>query len=454
MGLESADSLRWYLAELTLAAGSILVLLLDATTRRKDRLGDIALLVVAGAALAVGFSTGADQGFLFHRMLVLDAFGTFFKLMLSLAAMGVIWMSTRSRELEGEHPGEYYSILLASTLGMFTMATAVNLLTAYLGLEFVSLTSYVLTGFLRGSSRGAEASLKYLLYGGTASAMMLVGFALLFGLTGTLEYGAFGGKLAVALAAPGNSSLVFLALVMVLAGFGYKIAMVPFHQWTPDVYEGAPLPIAAWLAVGSKSAGIALLVRFFYSALSTSAGDGSWATLRGIEWPTLVSVAAILTMTIGNLTALRQTSAKRLLAWSSVAHAGYMLMGFVTLSDDGLRAMLFYIVVYTLMNLGAFVVLMLVVAQTGSEDIDDLRGLAWRAARLPRWRWRCSCSRSQACLPSRVSSARFTCSPRSSRRGCGFSPRRRRSTASSASTTTRGWCGRCSSTSRARAIRR
>ena len=383
MDLASADSLRWYLAELLLAGGCIAVLMLDVTTRLRERLGDVALVVVALAAVAVGFATGGDQGWLFGRMIVLDAFGSFFKLMIALAAMGAIWMSTRSRELEGEHPGEYYAVLLASTLGMFTMATASNLLTAYLGLEFVSLTSYVLAGFRRRDPRGAEASLKYLLYGGTASAMMLLGFGFLFGLTGTLEFGLLGEKLGVALANSSNTSVVFLSLVMVLAGMGYKIAMVPFHQWSPDVYEGSPLPVAAFLAVGSKTAGLALLVRFFYSALSTASGDGFWTTLPRIEWPALVTALAIVTMTVGNLTALRQTNLKRLLAWSSVAHAGYLLMGFVTLSDDGLKAMLFYVVVYYLMNLGAFATLLLLVNQTGREDLESLRGLAWRGGALP-----------------------------------------------------------------------
>ncbi|MBI5505883.1 MAG: NADH-quinone oxidoreductase subunit N [Deltaproteobacteria bacterium] len=378
MDLSNADSLAYHVPELVLAGGSIVVLLLDLFTRLKARLGEVALLVVATSVLAVGFGAGADQGYLFNRMVALDSFALFFKLLLGFAALGAIWMSTGSRELDGEHPGEYYSILLASTVGMFYMASATNLLTAYLALEFVSLTSYILAGFLRHRARGAEASLKYLIYGGVASGAMLYGFSLLYALTGTLDFIELGHRLSTVAAVPGNGAILFIAVVLSLAGIGYKIAMVPFHQWSPDVYEGAPLPITAFLAVGSKAAGMALLIRFFYPALSSPAGDGTWIALHGVGWPALMSVVAMATMTVGNLTALRQQNVKRLLAYSSIAHAGYMLMGFVVLSDAGLRAILFYTVVYYLMNLGAFAVLLLVVNQTGREDIEAFRGLAWR----------------------------------------------------------------------------
>ncbi len=381
MQLSVVDSLPHWIPELILVAGIIGLLMLELVVRRKEMLGELALVVVAGATLAAAMQSGGPYGSLFNRMVALDSFAVFFKVVLGLAAFGAIWMSIGARELEGQHPGEYYVLLLSCTLGMFSMAAATNLLMAYLALEFVSQTSYVLAGFLKGSRRSSEAALKYLIYGGVSSGVMIYGMSLLYGLTGSLDYHAIGQGLAATGADSGP--VLFIALVLVLAGFGYKIAMVPFHMWAPDVYEGAPLPVTAYLAVGSKAAGIAMLIRFFYPGISVFGGQGAWDAVDGVDWPGLVAVASMVTMTVGNLAALRQTNVKRLLAYSSIAHAGYMLMGFVALTNDGLTAMLFYVAVYYLMNLGAFAVLLVVVNRSGREDIDGLKGLAWRGGALP-----------------------------------------------------------------------
>ena len=241
-------------------------------------------------------------------------------------------MSLGLEEVERTSQGEYYGILLSSALGMYFMASASNLLMAYLSLEFVSLTSYVLTGSLRHNRRSGEASLKYLIYGGVASGAMIYGMSWIFGLTGSMDYAAIN----AALASGTTSSLaLFIAIVLVLAGFGYKISAVPFHMWAPDVYTGAPIPVTAFLSVGSKAAGFALLLRFFYPALSSLGEAGRWQVLGGVNWPQLILVLCAVTMTLGNLAALQQTNIKRLLAYSSIAHAGYMLMGLVVLSDEG-----------------------------------------------------------------------------------------------------------------------
>jgi NADH-quinone oxidoreductase subunit N len=202
----------------------------------------------------------------------------------------------------------------------------------------------------------------------------------IFGLAGSMDFAAI--NVALAQGDP-NRLTVFIALVLILVGLGFKIAMVPFHMWAPDVYHGAPIPVTAFLAVGSKAAGFALAIRFFYPALSRVTGAGTWQFIEGVDWPQLVLVLSMVTMTLGNLAALSQQNLKRLLAYSSIAHAGYTLMGFVVLSNDGLRAMLFYLVVYYMMNLGAFLVVMIVVNSTGREDVDGLRGLAWRGGTLP-----------------------------------------------------------------------
>lgn len=391
MNLGSLDSLAYFYPEATLVVAILAIFLADLFVADKERLGNIALL---GAVLALVFTSGvsffgvrlieglngAGEGWLFHRMIALDSFAIFFKVILSLSVVGVVWMSLGSKEIGGPNQGEYYGILLASGLGMFFMASATNLLIAYLSLEFVSLTSYVLTGYLTRNRRSGEAALKYLIYGGVASGTMIYGMSWIFGLTGSLDYADIN---AVLLQNAPDQLTLFVALILMLVGFGYKIAAVPFHMWAPDVYHGAPIPVTAFLSVGSKAAGFALLMRFFYPGLSHNVEAGLWQFVPGVEWPQLMLILAMVTMTLGNLAALNQQNVKRLLAYSSIAHAGYILMGFVVLSDEGLRAMLFYIVVYYLMNLGAFIVVMVVANSTGREDVAGFRGLAWRGGAAP-----------------------------------------------------------------------
>jgi NADH-quinone oxidoreductase subunit N len=314
-------------------------------------------------------------------MLVYDSFAFFFRALIALAALVAVWMSMGSEEVHHCEQGEYYAVLLASTLGMFLMAEAVNLLMAYLALEFVSLTSYVLTGILKHNRRSQEAALKYLIYGGVASGMMIYGMSWIFGLAGSLDFNVINRALFAGGQAPALA--VFIALVLILAGLGYKIASVPFHMWAPDVYEGAPIPITTFLAIGSKAAGFALLTRFFYPAISHLAAGGSWSVLVGVEWPQLLLIVCATTMTLGNLAALQQDNMKRLLAYSSIAQAGYALMGFVLLSNEGIRAMLVYLFAYYVMDAGAFLVVMIVANETGREDIGAYRGLAWRGGAIP-----------------------------------------------------------------------
>ena len=380
MDLTAVESLARFTPELTLGTTILLVFLADLWVRDKEWLGYLAMIGVALSALLVALLASESDAWLFHRMTVHDQFATFFKIVFALATVATIWMSLGSREVQRVSQGEYYGILLSSALGMYFMAAASNLLMAYLSLELVSLTSYVLTGSLRHNRRSGEASLKYLIYGGVASGTMIYGLSWIFGLTGSMDYAAINQVLTTG---NPNSLALFIALILSLAGFGYKIAAVPFHMWAPDVYTGAPIPVTAFLSVGSKAAGFALLLRFFYPALSIPGEGGEWKFAGGADWPQLVLVLSMVTMTLGNLAALQQTNLKRLLAYSSVAHAGYLLMGFVVLSDEGLRAVLFYVITYYLMNIGAFLSVMIVVNSTGREDIDGLRGLAWRGGAMP-----------------------------------------------------------------------
>jgi NADH-quinone oxidoreductase subunit N len=379
MDLGNVESLSYILPELILVATILVAFMADLVIEDKERIGEIALggTVVALFALAVG---GGESGWLFSRMIIQDPFAVFFKMVFALATLAAVWMSLGSKEVRDMRRGEYYGLLLSSALGTFFMASAANLLMAYLALEFVSITSYVLTGYLRHNRRSGEAALKYLIYGGVASGAMIYGMSWIYGLTGSMDFA--GINEALRQGEP-NKLALFIGIVLTLAGFGYKIAAVPFHMWAPDVYQGAPLPITAFLSVGSKAGGFALLIRFFYPALSQPVSKDNWAFVAGVDWPIVILVISMVTMTLGNFSALSQRNLKRMLAYSSIAHAGYMLMGFVVLTNEGLEAMLFYIVAYYLMNIGAFLVVMIVANDTGSEDIEAFRGLAWRGGIAP-----------------------------------------------------------------------
>jgi len=380
MDLANLESLRYFYPELILTATILIISLLDLFLENKKvlpLLAAVGSLISLWAALEL---SGTSGGWLFHRMVVLDNFSLFFKVISLLAVLLVIWMSVGSQEVRQVHQGEYYTVLLTSTLGMFFMASASNLLTAYLSLELVSITSYILTGMLPHNRRSSEAALKYLIYGGVASGSMIYGMSWIFGLTGSLDYAQIN---QVLIGGTPSQLALFIALVFILAGFGYKVVIAPFHMWSPDVYQGAPTPITAFLSVGSNAAGVAIMIRFFLPAVSRLGDGGNWMLIPGVEWPQLLWIVSIVTMTLGNLCALNQQNVKRLLAYSGIAHAGYILMGLVVLNNDGLIAILFYIVVYLIMNLGAFLVVMIVSNATGREDIEGYRGLAWRGAAVP-----------------------------------------------------------------------
>jgi NADH-quinone oxidoreductase subunit N len=381
MDLGSLASLHLFLPELLLSAATLLIILLDLVSHQKSWLGDVTLIFTGLTLLLIGIEPINGGAWLFSRMLVYDSFAIFFRALIVLAALVSVWMSIGSDEVDKCAQGEYYAVLLASTLGMLLMAESNNLLMAYLALEFVSLTSYVLTGILRHNRRSQEAALKYLIYGGVASGTMIYGMSWIFGLAGSLDFSVINRALFASTHVPVLA--IFIALVLILSGMGYKIASVPFHMWAPDVYEGAPIPITTFLAIGSKAAGFALLTRFFYPAISHLAVGGNWQALAGVAWPQLLLVVCVITMTLGNLAALQQENMKRMLAYSSIAQAGYALMGFVLLSNDGIEAMLVYLFAYYVMDAGAFLVVMIVANLTGREDIEAYKGLAWRGGVVP-----------------------------------------------------------------------
>ena len=378
--LKNIESLLYFTPEILLVVFAAAVIILDLVMKNRESiavayLSLVGVACVFGAVLFTHASLGDNESIsLFLGMVRLDRFAIFFKIILLLATAATILFSLRSEELDARLKGEYYALLLAVTLGMFLMASSTNLLMIFISLETVSLTSYILAGFLTHSPRSSEAAFKYITYGAVASGTMLFGLSLLFGMTGTGDLGQISAKLTEMFNTGDVYPLaVLVSITFILAGVGYKIASVPFHMWSPDVYEGAPIPITAFLSVASKSAGFALFIRFFYS------GFGSSEVMQSVDWTLMLAIVSALTMTVGNLAALPQRNVKRLLAYSSIAHGGYLLMGGVLLTAEGIGAILFYLVVYLFMNLGAFYVVVLIANEVGSEMIDGYRGLSSRA---------------------------------------------------------------------------
>jgi NADH-quinone oxidoreductase subunit N len=342
-----------------------LVLLLDLLPPRdtKAHLGGVALAGVLGALLATVVHWGTDAR-AFRDMVRLDDYALFFDVVICYATALVVMLSMDYLGRTGDESGEYYGLVLFSTAGMMLMASAGDLIVVFLSLELMSLSLYVLAGLFKTRLTSGEASMKYFLLGAFATAFLLYGIALIYGATGSTNLD----RIAAA-SAKGSDPLLLVGLALLLVGFGFKISSVPFHMWAPDVYEGAPTSITALIATGSKAAAFAALIRVLVVAL------------RGAEdhWSALLWGIAALTMTVGNVVALAQSNLKRMLAYSSIAHVGYMLMGLVAGGAPGAGAILFYLLAYTFTTIGAFGALSLC-ARAGEEavDVGDYAGLARR----------------------------------------------------------------------------
>jgi NADH-quinone oxidoreductase subunit N len=361
------------LPEIVLVVAAVVTMAADAwlPEGRKRELGYWA---IGGLAVALGVTAVQAAQLAGGMAAPYEAFGgsvradlaaMLFRLIFLLAGILTVAISMDFRPLR--QSGEYYTLLLLSILGMGLMGAAINLVTLYLALETVGIALYLLAGYLRDTPRSAEAGLKYFLFGVFSSTIMLYGLALLYGFTGEIAYA----RIAQALGAL-PSPAVMAALLLVLVGFGFKVSAVPFHFWTPDVYEGAPTPITAFISVASKAAGFAVLIRAMIEAFPTVQGN----------WVALISALAFVTMTVGNLLAIPQRNLKRLLAYSSIAQAGYILIGVAAASPLGIAASIFYLGIYTLTNIAAFAVAVIMTNVTGSEEIRDLAGLSRRSPGL------------------------------------------------------------------------
>jgi NADH-quinone oxidoreductase subunit N len=361
----------YILPELVLTAGSLVVLVVDVMLPKERRasLAWVTLLVI-GATMASLLPFRGVHVEVAHGLMAVDGFGLFFKFVFLLAAAITVLMSVRYLEIEGASPGEYYFLILCATLGMMIMAAGIDLITIFIGLETMAVSFYILTGFIKPSQRSNEAAVKYFLLGAFSLGVLLYGMSLMYGLSGTTNLrvmaGAFGGMQ--------QDPRLVLAVILVVAGVGFKISAVPFHMWAPDVYEGAPTPITAFLSVGSKAASFAMLIRIFLEGLPAMAAD----------WKLLFWTLAVVTMTVGNVAAVTQSNVKRMLAYSSVAHAGYVLIGIVAAGDPNVTtravtATLVYLLIYAFMQLGAFaVVILLRRSDVAGEELKDFSGLAFR----------------------------------------------------------------------------
>ena len=387
--------------EVIICLAAVLVMLVDAFVRPTQRwiTGTISLVgIVAGAASTIWlWSTGTGTADAFNGMIVLDELRLGFTLIFLLVSGLTLLISTVWVEGENLPAGEFHSLLLFATVGMMLMASGNDLVIVFLGLEILSIATYVMAGFRRTDVRSNESSLKYFILGSFSSAFLLYGIALIYGATSIAEPGP-GGAVSRVVAGTTNiaeiatrigqaqyPALLFAGAAMMLVGFGFKIATAPFHIWTPDVYEGAPTPVTAFMAAGPKAAGFASFMRVFIFGLPfVVSGSTSLHTV----WVTTLMVMAGLTMTLGNVVAIVQNNVKRMLAYSSIAHAGYALVGFVAAGastdpaqrDTAITAVVFYLLTYAVMNIGAFAVVQLI-ARSGDRrtSIEDYRGIGFES---------------------------------------------------------------------------
>jgi len=366
-------------ASMTILA--LAVMMVDLFVKRRIVTFTVALaglIVPLGFAIAQAVTPGflSTPHYAFFGMLVIDPYAVFFEILSVLIAAFMLMASYNYMEKYVKADGEFITLMLFAGTGMMFMASTNELITIYISLELTSIPLYVMAGLLRTGERSAEAAVKYILLGAMSSAILLYGFALLYGLTGTTDLGGIAHSIMTGV--HDGNVLVLIASLLVLAGFGFKISAVPFHMWAPDIYEGAPTPATAFFSVASKSAGFAALIRVFIS--------GGLGQVNLTSLTIVIAIIATLTMTLGNLVAAVQSNVKRLMAYSSIAQAGYILLGFLASitgkSPDGTSAVLFFILVYVITNLGAFSGIIALANATGGEKIDDFRGLARRAPLL------------------------------------------------------------------------
>ncbi len=365
IGIDLLDIMA-FIPEFTLICVGLILLLLDLVITKKETIaavGIIGILVAIYGTFKLYGITGPQNAF--FDMFVLDGYSNLFKVIFYLNLLLTICISIKYMAIEKTSFGEYYALLMFATAGMMIMASAADLILLYLGLELMALSTYILAGLMRKTPRSNEAALKYFFLGAFSSAFLIYGISLTYGMTGTTNIKEIAE--AVRTLSIVNDPILMLGMIFIIVAFAFKIALAPFHMWAPDVYEGAPTSVTAFMSVGPKAAGFAVMGRVLFDAFGG----------MQVQWSSILAPLAVITMAVGSIIALSQSNIKRMLAYSSVAHAGYMLLGIIAGTPEGLAATVSYLIIYTFMNMGAFaIVIMLRREGFQGEDIEDYIGLS------------------------------------------------------------------------------
>jgi len=366
-------NLKIMIPEIFLFLWALFIIVFDLGTKRKNS-KSVAWMAMLGPAVAAVFLYFFHGGSAFGSMFQSDGLALLFKIIFLGAAFMAIGSSFEiTSEKIKNHRGEYFGLILLSTVGMMFLSSANELISLYVGLELTTIPLFILAAFYKDSKISLEAGLKYLIVGAFSSAILLYGLSLLYGLTGTTDIIMMKINLSLLFLANGKIGAGFiLAIVMVIAGIGFKLALVPFHMWAPDVYQGAPTPITALLSVGSKAAGVVAFMRIFVNGLIAFADE----VMNPLDWGIIVAVLAAAAMIVGNITALRQKNIKRMLAYSSIAQIGYVMVGMVAATELGISSVSYYMFIYLFANMGAFAIATLINDRTGSDSLVTYEGMA------------------------------------------------------------------------------
>ena len=374
MYLNYLANLSHYIPELIVCMTMFFLILLESTYNRRDRKRILFNIVVYGglaiALLALLDNFPEKPASIFTNTIAIDPFSTMIKIIMTLGTLGTIYLGNQSKDIDEDLKSEFAIISVGVLVGGMLLASATNMLILYIGMETLSILSYVLASLRKNDERSSEAGLKYSLYGGVSAGIMLFGISHIYGVTGTIHFQ----EIATSFKNLGSTEVMVImpAFVLFFVGLGYKIACVPFHMWSPDVYEGSPLPITAFFSIVPKMAGMAAIIRI---SLNFFGQDGG---ILQDSWIGLLVVVSALTMTVGNVSAIGQKSIKRMLAYSSIGHVGMMLMGIVVLNSEGIEAVLFYGITYLFMTLVAFYIVGAIANEYGNEDFERFNGLVYR----------------------------------------------------------------------------
>jgi NADH-quinone oxidoreductase subunit N len=373
VGVDLLSNLGFYMPELIVVITMCFLLFIEAGYKSNEKgrtLTFIASMMgIVGALAALLTYVDETPVYLFYNAVVIDSFSTIVKIILTLGAFASIIISINSKDIYEDLKTEYFAMVFGVLLGGMLLASANNLLTLYLGIETLSILSYVLSSFKRDEAKSTEAGMKYALYGGISAGVMLIGMSHIYGLLGTIQFVEIAPKLATL--AVSQKAILSVSFVMFFVGLGYKIACFPFHMWSPDVYQGSPIPVTSFFAIVPKMAGIAAVLRISFVFF------GSTSSIQTV-WIGLIHVIAAMTMTVGNVSAIGQDSVKRMLAYSSIGHAGFMLLGVLVMDEVGTSAVLFYGMAYLFMTVVAFFVTALVSDHMGSDSMASFKGLVYR----------------------------------------------------------------------------